>query len=157
MRSGSGKGSGRSSTPYTTVNIAVFAPIPSASVKTATTVNPGLFASTRIPKRRSCQMVLISYLPALCSDARFLRLLDDSAVKQMNGTLGEVCVTLIVCNHVNTHAVSVQVAQQLHDGFALLRVQVSSRLLSQQDQRTTARSPSHCDALLLTAGELRGI
>ena len=46
-RSGSAYGSGRSSTPFTTVKIVVVAPIPSASVATATAVNPGVRRSAR--------------------------------------------------------------------------------------------------------------
>src|SRR6266404_3978385 len=100
-------------------------------------------------------MVLISYLPALCSDARFLRLLDDAAVKQVNGTLGEICVTLIVRNHANGRTVAVQIAQQLHDGLAILGVQVSRRLVSHQDQWISDQRASNGNTLLLTAGELR--
>ena len=39
--------------------MAVLAPIPNARVSTATAVNPGAFASTRSPWRRSCQSVCI--------------------------------------------------------------------------------------------------
>src|SRR5215469_7832280 len=39
----------------TTVKIVVFAPIPNASDKTATTLKLGLFSNTRAPWRRSCQ------------------------------------------------------------------------------------------------------
>ena len=45
--SASGYGRGRSSTALTTVKMAVLAPIPSASVSTATAVNPGLFSIVR--------------------------------------------------------------------------------------------------------------
>ena len=38
-----------------TLKIAVFAPIPSARVRTATTVNTGFRNSCRNPKRISCQ------------------------------------------------------------------------------------------------------
>ena len=47
IRFASGKGSGRSSTASTREKIAVFAPIPSASIATATAVKPGLLASIR--------------------------------------------------------------------------------------------------------------
>ena len=36
-------GSGRSSTAFTTLKIAVFAPMPSARTRTTIAVNPGLF------------------------------------------------------------------------------------------------------------------
>ena len=47
--SGSEKGSGRSISASIALKIAVFAPMPSASVSTATTVKPGLFRSERAP------------------------------------------------------------------------------------------------------------
>src|SRR5256884_3271785 len=47
----SGKGRGRSSTAFVTLKIAVSAPIPRASVRTATQVNPGDLRSMRRPKR----------------------------------------------------------------------------------------------------------
>jgi hypothetical protein len=47
MRCGSANGSGRISTPLTTLKIAVLAPIPSARVMTATAVKPGFFVSAR--------------------------------------------------------------------------------------------------------------
>jgi hypothetical protein len=52
-RSGALYGNGLSNTAFTTLKMAVFAPIPSARVKTATVVKPGLFTSIRNPKRAS--------------------------------------------------------------------------------------------------------
>src|SRR5262249_36391516 len=46
-RSGDGNGSGFNNTALTTLKMAVFAPIPSASVTTATRVNPGDLRSWR--------------------------------------------------------------------------------------------------------------
>src|SRR5882724_7582294 len=43
-----------SKTAFTTEKIAVFAPIPSASVRIATAANPGFFRSIRSPNRISC-------------------------------------------------------------------------------------------------------
>ena len=50
---GSWKGSGFSSTPLTTVNIAVVVPMPSASVARATATKPGWRRRERSAKRRS--------------------------------------------------------------------------------------------------------
>jgi hypothetical protein len=47
-RSGSGTGSGRSSRLFTMLKMAVFAPIPSASMTQATVVKPGLRRSARM-------------------------------------------------------------------------------------------------------------
>ena len=46
-------GNGRNKTAFTTLKIAVFAPMPSASVSTATAAKPGFFSSWRKAKRRS--------------------------------------------------------------------------------------------------------
>src|SRR5437773_578136 len=52
-RSGFLKGSGRSSTALTKLKMAVFAPMPSASVSTATAVKPGFFSNWRKANFRS--------------------------------------------------------------------------------------------------------
>src|SRR5215510_13226252 len=59
MRSGCAYGSGLSNTVLTTEKIAVFAPIPSANVSTATNVRPGFLANIRTPNRKSCQNLFI--------------------------------------------------------------------------------------------------
>jgi hypothetical protein len=50
---GSTYGSGRSSSPSTTLKIAAFAPMPSARVETAMAVKPGRLSSERAANRRS--------------------------------------------------------------------------------------------------------
>ena len=55
-RSGSGYGSGRNSTPLTTLKTAVFAPMPSASVRTVMIAKPGCLQSDRIAYRKSLNM-----------------------------------------------------------------------------------------------------
>jgi hypothetical protein len=56
-RSGLRYGSGRSNTALTTLKIAVLAPMPNASVSTATAVKPGFFSNWRKAKRRSFMAV----------------------------------------------------------------------------------------------------
>jgi hypothetical protein len=56
-RSASGKGSGRRSTPRTTENIAVVAPIPRASVRRTTTEKPRARRRPRAAYTTSCQTV----------------------------------------------------------------------------------------------------
>jgi hypothetical protein len=64
-RSASRYGSGRSNTALMTLNIAVFAPMPKASVKTTISVNPGRFARLLAANRKSLISVSIySYLNA---------------------------------------------------------------------------------------------
>jgi len=50
-------GSERNSTAFTTLKMAVLAPMPSASAKTATVVKAGAFLSRRKVYRRSCRKV----------------------------------------------------------------------------------------------------
>ena len=57
MRSGLLNGRGLSSTAFTTLNIAAFAPMPKAITNTVTEVNPRFFLSMRPAKRKSCQHV----------------------------------------------------------------------------------------------------
>src|SRR6202795_161409 len=52
--------SGRSRTAFTMLKIAVFAPMPSARVSTATIVKPGEFTSIRSPCRKSCQNICMA-------------------------------------------------------------------------------------------------
>src|SRR5436190_9842579 len=54
IRPGSANGSGLSSAALTTLKMAVLAPMPSASVRTATAENPGDFLSPRIAYAASC-------------------------------------------------------------------------------------------------------
>src|SRR6267143_1108778 len=85
-RSGAVYGSGRSSAAWTTLNIAVLLPTPTASARTASAVNPGSRANPRMLCRRSktkpCMgrpsrsplLVLLALLP-IRSLADFLQLL----------------------------------------------------------------------------------
>ena len=54
IRSGSPYGSGRSTTAFSTENSALFRPMPSASVSTAVSVNPGDRDKDRAACRTSC-------------------------------------------------------------------------------------------------------
>ena len=51
----------------------------------------------------------------------------------------------------------VQLAQQLHHRFAIFRIQISGRLIGQQNGRLADQRTRHGHALLLAAGKLRGI
>src|SRR5260370_32705000 len=126
-------------------------------VNPTTAANPGLFTSMRIPYRTSCTKEFIGVPPRSGADASFLRFLHDAAIEQMNVALGEIRVPLIVRTHANGRAVAVQIAQQLHDRLAVLRIEVSSRLVSHQNQRIANQRTCHRDALLLTARELRRV
>ena len=50
-----------------------------------------------------------------------------------------VCVlseTLVVRNHANRGAALMQFAEQMHHSFAIVRIEVTGRLVRQQDRRS---------------------
>src|SRR5713226_5376364 len=125
------------------------APIPRGQAKTRAVRVRAAVAGTQHETSISTELVR--------SDAGFLGFFHDAAVEEVDGALREVGVALIVRNHADGGAVAVQVAQQLHDGFTVFRVQVSRGLVSHQDERIADQRAGHSDALLLTAGELRRV
>jgi hypothetical protein len=56
---------GRSNSAFTTLKIALLAPIPGARVSVATSVKPGVFASARAAYRKSCPSIAMDSPPAL--------------------------------------------------------------------------------------------
>src|ERR1051325_5026108 len=69
-----------------------------------------------------------------------------------------VCgISRIVRDHTNGCAALVQLAQQFHHRFAVRRVEVTRRLVREQDEGVACDGARNGDALLLTAGELRRV
>src|SRR5437867_9779859 len=68
-----------------------------------------------------------------------------------------ICVlreTLVMRDHADRGAALMQFSEQTHDRFAIARVKVSSRLVRQQNRRSTGKRTRDCDTLLLAAREL---
>src|SRR5579859_4710953 len=89
--------------------------------------------------------------------SRWLGLFDNAPVEQANASLRKMRVAFIVSNHAKGRSVSVQVAQEFHNCFAVSRIQISSGLVGHQYQRIADQSPGNGNALLLPPGELRGV
>ena len=71
-----------------------------------------------------------------------------------------ICVlreTLVMRDHADRGAALMQFSEQAHDRFAIARVKVSSRLVRQQNRRSTGKRTRDCDALLLATRELTGL
>src|SRR5208282_5229229 len=81
-------GSGRTSAAYTMLNIAVFAPMPSANVRTLTAVNPGFFRSMRTAKRSSSVISASAALRRNTERIRTTRSLNISALLRRLQHLG---------------------------------------------------------------------
>jgi len=54
---------------------------------------------------------------------------DDLAVEHVDGAIGHVCVIRIVGNHADGGAILVQIAQQFHYLLAVVRIEVTCRLI----------------------------
>jgi hypothetical protein len=54
----------------------------------------------------------------------------------MHCAIGMLCETLIVCDHANCGAALMQFAEQMHDSFAVVRIEVTGRLVGKQDRRS---------------------
>src|SRR5437588_13117450 len=109
------------STPRTSVKIAALALIPSASVMTTTKANPGDLRSCRNANPRS--FILVS----LCGDAVF----NYTAIEQMHCAIRVLRETLVMCDHANRGAALVQFSKQIHDRFAITRIEIAGRLVGQ--------------------------
>src|SRR5258705_2031622 len=72
----------------------------------------------------------------------------------MNRSVGVLRVARIVRDHANRRPSAVQGPEQLHDRFAVGRVQVPCRLVREQDRGVTNDRPGHRDALLLASRQL---
>ena len=81
-------------------------------------------------------------------------LLDDASVVQMDRPVGVRRIARVVGHHADGRAIAVQLTQQLHHEFAVVRVEVARRLVGQQDGWLGHHRTGHCHALLLTARQL---
>jgi len=61
--------------------------------------------------------------------------LDNPAVKQVNGAIGVLRETLIMRDHANGRAAGVQFLEQIHDRFAVARIEVTGRFVGEKDGR----------------------
>ena len=84
------------------------------------------------------------------------RFIDDLAVVKFDAPLRCVCVARVVRNHADGRASGVQLAQQLHHRFAVVRVEVAGRFVRQQHRRLANERTRHRDTLLLAAESCTG-
>ena len=81
---------------------------------------------------------------------------DDTAVEQVDMSVGVPGVPRIVCDHADRRAALMQLLQEIHHGLATLRIEIAGRLIGQQDDRFAPDRARDRDTLLLAAGELAG-
>src|SRR5258708_33946960 len=74
----------------------------------------------------------------------------------MNGVVGETRVARVVRDETDGGAILVKVGKKLHDGFAVLRIEISGWFVRHQNERVSAERAGNGDALLPTAPGCRG-
>ena len=87
----------------------------------------------------------------------YMWFIDDLAIKKVNRSIGVTSVPWIVRHHADCCAFLMQLAEQVHNGFAVLRIEIACRLIGKQDRRRAPQRTRDRDSLLLTARELRWI
>src|SRR5438105_12781173 len=122
-RSGSENGNPRRKRSCIKLKMAVFMPMPSASVIMARQVNPGDLRSCRRAKRKS--LISLSFSLGAHLNPR----LNDPAIAQLYDAIAITGIFLRMGDLHDGHAFRIQFAEQLHDLLALTRMQVSSRFV----------------------------
>src|SRR3990172_4193973 len=102
------------------------------SVMSISRVSFGAQRGQRIDLVCDVEAALLEFLLAAVLAPIFL---DDAAVEQVNRPIGVARVARVVRDHADRRPFPVQLAEQLHDGFAVLGVEVPGRLVGQQDRR----------------------
>ena len=92
-------------------------------------------------KRASLQA---SNLCSLC-DSHLHSLFDNTAVEEVDAALGVTRVPRIVRDHADRRTRRMELLQQIHDGLAAARVQVSGRLVREQHERLAGDRARHAD------------
>src|SRR6266540_4997196 len=82
--------------------------------------------------------------------------LDDPSVEEMNRARGIAGETGVVRDHADRGPLLVEVSQERHDGLPVDRVEISRRLVREENQRVPRDRARDRHPLLLAAGELRG-
>src|SRR5882672_3529276 len=83
-------------------------------------------------------------------------LLDHAAVEDVDGAVGMAGEPRVVRDHHDGGAALVQLGEELHDGVAVLRIEVTRGLVREEHGGLAGEGAGDGDALLLAAGELRG-
>jgi hypothetical protein len=90
----------------------------------------------------------------LLGGGQFHRLCDDPSIEEVNVTLGVARVPRIMRDHTNRGTALMQFAQEIHDRFAALGIEIAGRFVGEQDDRLTCDRAGYGDPLLLPTGEL---
>ena len=76
---------------------------------------------------------------------------DNAAVEQMHSAICVLRKTRVVRYHANGRTGGMQFFEQIHDRFAVARIEIPGRLVREQDCGFTGKSTRYRHSLLLTA------
>src|SRR5438874_13312751 len=79
--------------------------------------------------------------------------LDNASVEQVDGAIGVLREPLVVRDHANGRAAGVQFLEQIHYRFTVAGVEISGRLVREQNRRLARKRARDRHALLLTPRE----
>src|SRR5688572_14117581 len=156
MRSAPGYGGGFSISVSATPYMKITAPRPRPSTPEASAVKAGArlrpetadFSSSMNP-RMGESSGLGRAAPRQVDHVAFV---DDPAVEELDLAVRVIRVARIVRDHADRRALAVQLAQQVHHRLAVPRVEVSGRLVGEQDRGLAGERAGDGHALLLAAG-----
>src|SRR5690606_10407462 len=110
------------------------------------------------PRSETRAARLLGDLPVLLLAEPLQRLLvDDPPVEHVDLAIGVIRIARIVRDHADRRAVGVKLREERHHRLAVLRVEVTGRLVGEQDRRPADERAGDRDALLLAAGKLRRV
>src|SRR5215212_1950868 len=76
---------------------------------------------------------------------------DNLAIEQMDCALRILRVTRIMRHHADRCSLAVQLAKQIHHLLTIARVEVTCRLVGEENERLADNCACNCNTLLLTA------
>src|SRR5687767_3818788 len=82
------------------------------------------------------------------------RLIHHATVEERDHPLRMPRILRVMSHHADGRTATMELAQQLHDGLAVLRVEIPGWLVGEQYRRIASDCARHRNALLLAAGEL---
>jgi hypothetical protein len=92
-----------------------------------------------------------------CLDAAGQSLFGNPYVDKMDGAIGHSRIARIVRDHADGRALPVQLLQEIHHHFAILRIEISRGLIREHDRWLASQRARYRYALLLAAGKLGGV
>src|SRR5688500_18757714 len=80
-------------------------------------------------------------------------IVSDASIEQLDCAIRLVSITRIMGDHADRGSPFVQVAEETHDRFTVLRIEIAGRLVGEKNRRVARDRSRYGYALLLSARE----